>query len=157
MVFHQPIWKILSQNGFIFPNFRGENSKKTFELPTTQETSWIWLHQQIQPTVRPHNPSQPNHLGREQESTHFSSQFASPYRQSQIGSVERKAQGFRSLGFRRNPSGTLSSIWIWVKDDEYWWRISRCSSTYICWSKFPCHMWNHVKYSWLSAEKSLHR
>ena len=28
VVFHQPLWKICaSQNGFIFPNFRGENKK----------------------------------------------------------------------------------------------------------------------------------
>ena len=33
---NQPIWKNMSQNGFIFPNFRVEN-KQIFELPPPRE------------------------------------------------------------------------------------------------------------------------
>lgn len=58
----------------------------------------------------------------------------------------------QGLGLRRNlVAPYLPSGFIWV-NDEYWWMISWCSSTYICWSNFPMSQ-SHVKYSWPSAEK----
>ena len=111
--FTNPICKIFAKNGFIFPNVRGENSKKNSWVArhpgnkldlasstnrtrgSTPQPPTTWEESRRAPTSRPNSPV-----------LIVCHRFVL---------LKGKLKG---LGFRRNPIGTLSSIWIWVKDDE---------------------------------------
>ena len=91
--FTNPICKIWAKKRVHLPQFSGwKFKKKHLSCPPPRKQVGFGFINQSNPRF---DPTTPNHLGREQESTHFSSQFACPYRLSQICSVERKAQGLR--------------------------------------------------------------